>query len=84
MKESTEQPMKVGDWLVTILLTAIPLVGIIMLFIWGFGGNAPTTKSNFAKAMLIWYAIGIVLTFVFYGAIAALFIASGGMDGGGF
>jgi hypothetical protein len=61
----------VGEWIVTMLITAIPLVGLIMLFVWAFGGGANLNKSNWAKAALIWAAIVIVL-YVFIFAIFGL------------
>lgn len=51
-----------GDWMLTLFLTTIPIVNIIMLFIWSFGGSTPASKSNWAKARLVWLAIGIVLS----------------------
>ena len=42
-----------GDWVLTLFLTAIPIVGIIMLFVWGFGSGTNPSKANFAKAALI-------------------------------
>ena len=67
----------VGDWVLTYLIAAIPLVGIIMLFIWAFGHDTNPNKANWAKAALIWaaIAIGIYITFaVIFGAalLAAL------------
>ena len=50
-----------GDWIITFLVTAIPLVNIIMLFVWSFGGGTNPNKANWAKAILIWIAISIVL-----------------------
>lgn len=66
-EETTQQAggtapvMKVGEWIVTFILTAIPLVGIIMLFVWAFGSGANPNKKNFAKAALVLYAIFFVL-----------------------
>lgn len=54
------------DWMITILLMAIPIVNIVMLFVWGFGGNTNPSKANYAKAALIWVAIGIVLYVVVF------------------
>ncbi|UJF36234.1 hypothetical protein L0M14_02730 [Paenibacillus hexagrammi] len=51
--------------MITILLLAIPLVNIVMLFVWAFGGGANPSKANYAKASLIWAAIGIVLYIIF-------------------
>jgi len=77
MSEMNERAMSVTDWLITLIVTAIPLVGFIMLFVWGFGSDAPTSKQNWAKAMLVMYAIGIVLAVLFYGTIIGIVLASG-------
>ncbi|MBR3306006.1 MAG: hypothetical protein IKI75_01970 [Lachnospiraceae bacterium] len=71
-----EQPLSLGDWLLTIFLTCIPCVNIVMLFIWAFG-NENKSKSNWAKANLIIIGIGValyVLMWVIFGAaiIAAI------------
>lgn len=49
-----------GSWMLTIFLMMIPLVNIIMLFVWAFGDSNPS-KANYAKASLLWAAIGIVV-----------------------
>jgi uncharacterized membrane protein YqjE len=62
----------VGDWMLTLFLTAIPIVGIILLFVWAFGSNTQPSKANWAKAALIWLAIIIVLNilgFVIFGSL---------------
>ena len=39
------KPLSVKDWLVTLLLMAIPVVGIVLLFVYAFGSNEnPTAK----------------------------------------
>lgn len=72
--------MSVQDWVITILISAIPLVGFIMLFIWAFGSNENVNKANWAKATLIWAAIGLILVFLMWGSIAALFLAGAGAN----
>ncbi|MGE5683069.1 MAG: hypothetical protein ACM34K_19580 [Bacillota bacterium] len=63
-----------GDWFLTMLITAIPLVGLIMLFVWAFGGGTNPSKQNWAKAALIWMLVSVVLGVLFFGAIfAAIF-----------
>jgi hypothetical protein len=79
--QTQAQVLSVKDWIITILIAAIPLVGFIMLFVWAFGSNENPNKSNWAKAALIWTAIGMVLMFFLWGTIAALFVAGGGADG---
>lgn len=61
------KPVALGDWMLTMLICAIPIVNIIMLFVWGFGSNTQPSKANWAKATLIWFAIIIafyVLVFI--------------------
>lgn len=76
----TEAPMSVGDWVLTIFLTSLPIVGIIMLFVWAFGDNPIKTKANYAKAMLIWMLIIIVLYVIIFAIFGGLFMAA--MSGG--
>jgi hypothetical protein len=69
---STEQnPVSVGEWLITYLLLSIPLVNIVMLFVWAFGSSTHPSKANWAKASLIWVAIATVLYIVVLGSIFA-------------
>ncbi len=75
------ETMSVGDWVLTLIITAIPLIGIIMLFVWSFGGNTPKVKSNWAKATLIIALIAIVLSFIFAGIIGSVFMGMFGTDG---
>lgn len=74
-KPQLEEPMSVKDWVVTFLISSIPVAGVIMLFIWAFGGDAPRTKSNYAKAMLIFQAVSVV-----FGIIIGIFSALLGMS----
>jgi len=76
MENSNYRPVTLGDWILTYLLISIPLVNIILLFVWAFGANTPISKANWAKALLIWMLIGIVLYILFFfvlgmGAVAA-------------
>jgi len=65
--------VSIGEWVVTLLITALPLIGLIMLFVWAFGEGANVSKKNWAIAMLIWYAIGIVLAILFVIIFGAIF-----------
>lgn len=60
-----EQPMTLGQWVGTILLTTmLGTVSLILLFVWGFSNNTPTTKKNYCRAMLIIDAISFVLAII--------------------
>ena len=53
------ETMSVGQWVGFILLTsAIPLVSLILQFVYAFG-DYPQPKKNYCRAMLILAAIGI-------------------------
>jgi len=62
MNDPNYKPVSVGDWMITYLLMCIPLVNIILLFVWAFGSNTPQSKANWAKASLLW----ILLAIIFY------------------
>lgn len=72
---SQGQIISTGDWVLTFLISAIPIVNIIMLFVWGFGAGTPASKSNWAKAALIWMAI-IMGIYIIVGVIAGASIMS--------
>lgn len=67
------QPMTIGDWIVTFIISYIPLVGFIMLFVWAFGDGAHPSKKTWAQAALIMMVIVIILSIVFIGIIASIF-----------
>ena len=79
VRGSRQQPvapvMSVGEWMLTLLILALPLVNIIMLFVWALGGGTNPTKANYCKASLIWIAIVIVLYVCFFSLIMGLFAA---------
>lgn len=48
------------------LLMVIPIANIVMLFVWGFGSSGNLNRKNWAKAALIWMAIGVVCSILFF------------------
>ena len=69
---SNYKPMTIGDWIITLIITYIPLVGFIMLFVWAFGGGTHPSKKTWAQAVLILMVVGIVLAIIFFGVIASI------------
>ncbi len=63
--QAPEEEMTVGKWLLTIFVTSLGCIGIILLFVWGFG-DGPKARQNYCKAMLIWMAIAVGLTILMY------------------
>lgn len=64
---SSAPVMSLGDWITTFIVLMIPLVNIIMLFVWGFSKTTNPNKSNFCKAYLILALIAMVLFFLLGG-----------------
>lgn len=64
--DGEQSPVSLGDWMLTYLLMIIPVINIVLLFVWAFGNNTHPSKANWAKANLIWLVIFIVFyMFVF-------------------
>ncbi|ADI13294.1 hypothetical protein [Truepera radiovictrix] len=45
--------ISVGNWLLTLVLLAIPLVNLVALLYWAFAGAVHPSKRTFAQAGLI-------------------------------
>jgi succinate dehydrogenase/fumarate reductase cytochrome b subunit len=71
MANQNNQTVTTKNWVLTILITLIPVVNIIMLFVWAFGAGTQPSKANWAKASLIWLAIFIVLYLIIFIIIGA-------------
>ncbi len=69
--QAPQEEMSIGKWLLTIFLTSLGCIGLIFLFIWGFG-DGPKARQNYCKAMLIWMAIGIALLVIYYVFVIAI------------
>ena len=53
----------------------IPMVNLVMIFVWAFSSNTNPNKANYFKASLILFAIVmaiyLVLAVVIFGSVAA-------------
>lgn len=62
--------MSLKEWIIAVLITSIPLAGIIMLFVWAFSSSdINENKKNWAKAVLIIQLIGIALVVLVYAVL---------------
>ncbi len=77
----TAPVMSLKDWVVTMLITFIPMVGFVMLFVWGFSDSANPNKKNWARAALIMLAVTTVLYFIIFVLIFGTMMAAGGFEG---
>ena len=74
MNDTEYKPLKISDWIVSLILLIIPLVNIIMLIVWAASSSTHPSKKSFAQAYLI--IIGVVFVLAFAAAlILPLFVA---------
>ncbi|MFS0612859.1 hypothetical protein [Lederbergia ruris] len=59
-----ERNMTLKDWIITMILLALPIVNIVMLIIWAVDKDEP--RNLFAKAYLIVMAGVFALVIIFY------------------
>lgn len=69
------EPLSVGAYFVTFLIFCIPLVNVIMMFVWAFSSETNINKKNLCRAMLIWAIIGVVLGII-WAILAATILSS--------
>jgi hypothetical protein len=69
MNGSENQPVSIGEWILTFILLAIPLVNLIMLIVWAVSGSTHPSKKTFAQAYFVLIAIAICI-----GVLAAIFL----------
>ncbi|MEQ9618929.1 MAG: hypothetical protein RIG61_07115 [Deltaproteobacteria bacterium] len=64
-------PMTVGDWLITMIVLGIPLVGLIMLLYWSLSSTGNLNRRNYCLATLVVVAV-ILLLFVIFAVFGGL------------
>ena len=57
-----EPPVKTLEWVWSMILTAIPIVNLVVLLIWSFGSSVSISKRNWARAKLILVAVSTVIS----------------------
>lgn len=60
-------PMTIGDWMITMIILAIPVVNVIMYLVWAFGSSGNMSRKTYCQAGLIWMLILAVLALAFGG-----------------
>ena len=67
-----EKPVSVGDWILTMIIFCVPVIGFIMMIVWALGGGTAASKRNFCRASLLIWLIGLVLGAIFLFAFGGL------------
>ena len=68
-EDKTLQPMTIQDWIITWIIMIIPVVNIVMIFVWAFGAGTNKSKKTYFQAYLILIAVATIL-----GAILGMLI----------
>lgn len=76
LQQNDNETMSVGEWLLTILATIIPCIGIVLYLVWAFGKNGNANRRNYCKAWLIYWLIQMVLTIIILIFVFAILIPS--------
>lgn len=68
------RPLTVGDWLITLIILSIPLVGFIFLLYWALSSSSNINRKNFCIAYLVVAVIiiALVVALMFLGVLAGL------------
>lgn len=78
--EYQKPPQSLGDWIISVIITKIPLIGLIMLIVWAVDKETEPNKANWAKAELIVQLIGIAIFIFVFAAIGFSFLTNFGHD----
>ncbi|NIP24294.1 MAG: hypothetical protein GWN67_08960 [Phycisphaerae bacterium] len=65
------RPMTVGDWMLTLLVLAIPVVNLIMYLVWALSGSGNLNRRNFCRASIYWFLI-ILGIYIFFMALVGV------------
>lgn len=66
------EPVSVGGWIGVFFLTLIPLVNLIMMLVWAFGGTSKQSLKNYARASFLMVLIAVLITLIGYLVAIAL------------
>ncbi|HBD65203.1 MAG TPA: hypothetical protein DC038_12310 [Clostridiales bacterium] len=70
-KPKSDEVVSIKEWLITILILSIPIVNIVMIFVWAFGSGTKTSKSNYFKANLIIVVISFFIFILLYAIMSS-------------
>lgn len=64
--QSTSVKITPKKWALYGFVASIPLIGLIMLLVWGFGNDGNETRKNWAQGMLLLYLLLIIINILFF------------------
>lgn len=67
-----DKVVSIKEWVITMLIMCIPIVNLVMTFVWAFGSGTKTSKANYFKATLIMLIIGIFIAILLYAILGSI------------
>ena len=68
--EADSKPLSMWEFTLMELIARIPVVNLVLFFVWGFSKDTNENRKNWSRSRLIWAAISLVLSIL--GIAAAL------------
>ena len=69
-------PLKTTDYLLMLLVTALPFVSFILMLVWAFSSDVNVNRRNFSRAYLILSLIVSFLYIILFAGLVGLGIAA--------
>lgn len=69
-----QKPLTVGDWILTLIVLSIPLIGLVFLLYWALSSTSNVNRKNYCIAVLILAVIigALFLGLFFMGVFASM------------
>ena len=64
--------LSTGNFFWLPVITAIPVIGIILIFVWAFSKNTNINRKHYARAVLIWLLISVILFVISYMTVGGI------------
>ncbi|MHC4580698.1 MAG: hypothetical protein ACYS14_04525 [Planctomycetota bacterium] len=77
LEDYRNSPMSVGEWMITLLVLAIPLVNLIMYLYWALSTSGNVNRKNFCIASILWFFIVMGIAMVFSLLVGGLALIAG-------
>lgn len=74
--DEISETVSTKEWVIALLLLFIPVVSLVLPFVWAFSSSEKKSKSNFFKAYLIISLISIVLCIVMFVLMFAVILGT--------
>lgn len=73
-----DTPLSVKDWLITLVVLSIPLIGLIFLLYWALSNSSNVNRKNYCTAAIIYQiALFVLILLIFiillsFGVVSAM------------